>query len=396
MRILRISTRIYPDVGGPAKQVYLLSKFCSRKNIKVINIACKPKTKSKVKKEIINENFEINYLPIFSPRLNEHFFKLIPFFFIYFIIGFIKTCKINRKYKIDLIHAHSPPPAGLIAYFLFKIFKIPYIYSIHGLDYPNPLILDIDIYYVAQNAQKTIVVSRNIEKYIKKKYKLKNIYWLPNSINISNYYHVKSENEKDNLIQKLKLESFLKKDDFIITYIGYMIFLQKVQGMIDFLIAFSKFLIKIKADDIKKKIKLLYIGDGKYSYLLKKAIEDLKLSRNVCFLGKRSDIKDILALSDLLALTSYIEGFPNVLLEAMASKVPCLGTDVGEIKTIIKDAGYVVKPGDIDKIEKFLEKFYNLNDIKRQELMKKASERVKHFFNIETIGKKLTNIYFQK
>jgi hypothetical protein len=51
MQILRISTRIFPDIGGPAKQVYLLSKFCSKNKIKTINIACKSKSSSGLKKK---------------------------------------------------------------------------------------------------------------------------------------------------------------------------------------------------------------------------------------------------------------------------------------------------------------------------------------------------------
>lgn len=56
----------------------------------------------------------------------------------------------------------------------------------------------------------------------------------------------------------------------------------------------------------------------------------------VHFLGERSDIPQILALSDIYALTSDREGFPNVLLEAMAAAIPIIATPAGETPTLVK------------------------------------------------------------
>ena len=335
MRILRISTRNFPDIGGPAKQAYLLSKYCSKNKIKTINIACKSKGNSFFKSKKINDNFEIYYLPFQAPKINAGLITRIIFFLKFIIYGCLKAIKINNRFKIDLIHAHSPPPSGFIAYILSKIFKIPYIYSIHGLDYPFPFLFDLDINLVAYNSKKTILMSRKFTNYLKKKFKLKNLCWIPNAVDSSDHFHVTNENDREISIRNLKLDISLKKDDRIIIYIGYMIFLQKVLGMIDFLAAFQNFLQNIKEKMKIEKYKLVFIGEGKYADLLKKKIRELNLEENVIFLGKRDDIKELLAIADLLALTSYVEGSPNVILEAMASSVPCLGTNVGEIKNII-------------------------------------------------------------
>ena len=111
------------------------------------------------------------------------------------------------------------------------------------------------------------------------------------------------------------------------------------------------------------------------------------------FLGKRDDIKELLAIANLLALTSYAEGSPNVLLEAMASNVPCLGTNVGEIKHIIGNTGYIVNPGDIVNIEKNLGIFFNLSKIQRSDMMEKAKTKIKNQFDINIIGKKWIKLY---
>ncbi len=54
-------------------------------------------------------------------------------------------------------------------------------------------------------------------------------------------------------------------------------------------------------------------------------------NKNVFLLGIKLDIEKFYAISDFGALTSYMEGFPIVLLEAVASKIPCICTDVGEV-----------------------------------------------------------------
>lgn len=56
----------------------------------------------------------------------------------------------------------------------------------------------------------------------------------------------------------------------------------------------------------------------------------------VHFLGERSDVPQILALSDIYALTSDREGFPNVLLEAMAAAIPIIATPAGETPALVK------------------------------------------------------------
>jgi len=342
MKIIRISTRIFPDITGPAKQVYLFSKFCSENNIKTINLACLPKKKNYIKKKKINENYIIHYLPFHAPGRNAGVLKLFVFFVRFVIFGIFEVFKIIRKEKIDLIHAHSPPPSGFVAYFFHKFLRIPYFYSIHGIEVPIQYISDLDINIIAKKSRKTLVVSRSLEKYLIANYKLNNIHWLPNTIESKKYFHVSTKDEKEKIIHNLDLNSILKKEDFIISYIGYMIFKQKVKGMIDFLFGFNQFLKKIQLNGEKNKFKLIFIGDGDYLSTIEDKIIGLNLRDNVHLLGRRNDIKEILAISNLLALTSYQEGFPNVILEAMASKVPCLGTNVGEINYIIGNSGYII------------------------------------------------------
>lgn len=392
MRIIRISTRIFPDLGGPAKQAYLLSKYLSQNDIKVINISCIPKNKKFIKKERVNKNFDVIYLPFHAPGVNSSIFSLFLFFIKFFIYGSKEIIRIIRDKKVDLIHAHTPLPSGFIAFFIHKLFKIPYFYTIHGLDIPTPFLLKFDFKFSAKDSIKTFVVSKKLDYYIKNFFNLSNIQRLPNSIELSKFFHIENSEQKADIIQKLNLSSVLSKDDFIIIYIGYMFHYQKVRGMIDFLEGYKMFLNNINQKNINK-IKLLFIGNGKYSYLVEKRINELDLKNHAYLLGKREDVHDLLAISDLLALTSYNEGFPNVILEAMASKVPCLGSDVGDIRYIINESGYIIRPGDIKAIEKNLIHHYNLPHQKKIEIIEKSYNRIKNRFDLIIVGKNLMEFY---
>lgn len=392
MVLLQITTRIYPDIGGVASHVHSLSNYMSEKNIKTIIISCKTNESKTIKKKIVNENLIQYYLNFPAPKYEASFLELIIFFLKFFLLGLKEAIKLYKIYKIEIIHAHSPPPSGLIALFLSKVLKIPYLYTIHGLDYPNSLMLKIDGILMAKNSKKLIAVSRVIKNYLIKNLKLRNIIWIPNGINTSQYYHVQSIEQKQEIISREGLDSYVEQNDFIITYIGYMVLYQKVLGMIDFLRGFSGFLGKIKNHHEKEKIKLLYIGDGKYSFLLKREIIRLGLQKNVIFLGKRKKINHILAISDFFGLTSYHENFPIVLLEAMASKISCLGTDSGEIKNIIGNTGYLVKPGNINKIEESIQNFYVLSEEEKNKMRKDSRDRVEKKFDRNIVYNDLLKI----
>jgi len=394
MNLVRITTRIYPDLGGPANHAYHLSKYSASSSLCIIAISCLPKTmKKKIKEQNVNENFKIIYLPFNAPKLNANFIQYLIFFLKFFIYGLFTLIRIHKKEKIDLVHVHTPAPSGYIA-FIFKLFfKVPYIYTIHGMDYNLPFLFSAEIKIVAQYAKSIIVISRKIRKILLKTFKIeKRIHWIPNGVNPNSYYHATSKQQRVGIIRRLNLQDKIDQDDFIIIYIGYMIFEQKVRGMIDFMKAFKKFFDQIDRPEEKKHLKLIYVGKGKHINLLKKERDKLKLRNNAFLLGYRQDVKNILAISDLAGLTSYIEGFPNVILEYMASGVPCIGSNVGEIKTIINGAGFIVEPGDITVIFESIKNFYNSKEL-RKDLSSKSIQIVKDLFDWRKIAEKIKIIY---
>jgi glycosyltransferase involved in cell wall biosynthesis len=124
--------------------------------------------------------------------------------------------------------------------------------------------------------------------------------------------------------------------------------------------------------------------------MLKDEISKLKLDENVFLLGRKSNIREFYAIADLCTLTSYIEGFPTVLLEAVASKVPCLATDIGENGQIIHESA-LVKPGDIIQIKDKLRDFIFNRNFSNYNL-KISTELLKNY-DWSIIGKKIKSIY---
>jgi glycosyltransferase involved in cell wall biosynthesis len=94
----------------------------------------------------------------------------------------------------------------------------------------------------------------------------------------------------------------------------------------------------------------LIVGDGPLRDALEKQARGLGIAARVSFTGERGDVDAILRTASLFWLTSRWEGMPNVVLEAMASGVPVIATDVGGTRELIRSGvdGFVVPPNDGD------------------------------------------------
>ena len=389
MNIVRLTTRIYPDKAGPAVYTYLLSEHISNKNFKMFNISGRPKTISDSFK-LVNSNFRIDYLPITAPRWDVKIHKHLLFLIKYGIYSFRKILKLHRHHRIDLIHCDNPAITGVIAVLFNRLLKIPFIYTHHGLDSHFKLNFLLELRLIYRYSTNNLIVSRKMEKFFKKnKIDTSKLIWVPVGIDLKNFFHVETKSEKEKIIKELDLSSLLTPDDHIIIYVGYMDLKQKVLGMIDFLYGFNDF-IKNLDENKRKNVKLLYLGDGKYKNLLSNEVDTLNLNNEVFLLGVRLDIEKFYAISDFGALTSYMEGFPIVLLEAVASKIPCICTDVGEVKEIV-DEKSIVSCGKRVDITAKLKQFYEDKDLCR-EISEESYAKIKKF-EWDNIANQIRTIY---
>lgn len=78
---------------------------------------------------------------------------------------------------------------------------------------------------------------------------------------------------------------------------------------------------------LNKNVELIIIGDGTEEINLRKYSKELKITHRVHFLGRQSNPFQFLAKADIFVLASEGEGFPNVVIEAMACSLPVISTD---------------------------------------------------------------------
>ena len=84
-------------------------------------------------------------------------------------------------------------------------------------------------------------------------------------------------------------------------------------------------------------VKFLIVGDGMMQESIKQKIAEYNLSKVVLMTGYRSDIPEIMAISDVVVLTSDSEGVPQVLTQAMAMQRPVVAAPIGAIPDLIED-----------------------------------------------------------
>ena len=115
----------------------------------------------------------------------------------------------------------------------------------------------------------------------------------------------------------------------------------------------------------------------------------------VChLLGPRSDMARFNAALDVaVSSSSYGEGFPNVLGEAMAAGVPCVVTDVGDSAAIVGDTGRVVAPRDPAALAAALAEVLALPAATRQALGAAARQRVVEQYSLPVVARRFEALY---
>jgi glycosyltransferase involved in cell wall biosynthesis len=102
--------------------------------------------------------------------------------------------------------------------------------------------------------------------------------------------------------------------------------------------------------------------------------------------GEQQGLGEFLAATDIFCLHSIVEGFPNVVAEAMAMTVPCAVTDVGDAALIVGETGFVVPPERPEAMAQALESLLAEPEAQRAERGRLARERIEANYSMEAIG----------
>ena len=106
------------------------------------------------------------------------------------------------------------------------------------------------------------------------------------------------------------------------------------------------------------QLRVVLVGDGETRQALEALVRELGLEREVRFAGMRPNEPNIQHLFDISVLPSLSEGFPNVIVEAMAAGVPVVATDVGGSRDAVREGetGFLVPPGDPGRLAAAVER----------------------------------------
>lgn len=112
--------------------------------------------------------------------------------------------------------------------------------------------------------------------------------------------------------------------------------------------------------------------------------ESLAAPPNVITLGKRQDVAALYSAADVVLSTSVFgEGFSNIVAEAMATGVPAVATEVGDIRRIVGDTGEIVPPRNLQAMIVAVRRLISESEASRLERARECRDRIRRLFSLE-------------
>lgn len=277
------------------------------------------------------------------------------------------TRKLVREERPDKAIAFFALPTGIIAYYLYKKYRIPYILSLRGGDVPGFLYKELKWHHrlsapltrvVWKNASHIVANSKGLQKLAQKTATqlAKEVMYIPNGVNIEKYKPSQGNTHKESELRLL--------------FVGRLVPQKRVHMIFEALEKLPK----------NTKFSFTIIGDGPLRGELESISKTLGLSKKVFFRGwvDREKLTEEYRKHDAFLLLSSEEGMPNVILEAMASGLAIIASNISGTNELVISGrnGYLVK--DNNELAKAIEKLsLNKNVLKDQK--KESHIRAKAF-----------------
>ena len=281
----------------------------------------------------------------------------------------LKLCK-----KPDLIHVHILTRLGVIAWIQKLLHKTPYIITEHwsrylpGNDFSG-FLRKLATKIVVRNAETVTTVTDNLAIAMKN-HGLKNDNYvvLPNVVNLD-MFHISEKN--NNPCKIIHISCFEDKS-------------KNISGLLE-----SLKIIDDKGIDFQCKL----IGEGMDLDLMKGKAKELQLINKVSFTGllQGQALADELSSGDFLVLSSNYENMPVVILEALASGLPVVSTNVGGIKEMIDDTkGILVEPRNKEALAEAMIKMIETHKNHDANYLRNS---VIEKYGYESVGRFLSRLY---
>ncbi len=158
------------------------------------------------------------------------------------------------------------------------------------------------------------------------------------------------------------------------------------------------FLLEAAKDIVSKykKVRFVLVGDGGLRAQLEHFSNVLGITDYVLFLGKRNDVPQILAASDIFVLSSLWEGLPLVLVEAGLARLPVVATRVDGIVEVVEDgrSGFLVRPGDPHALAGAIQTLLE-NAALREQMGEEGRAIALQRFTMERIASQVADLYHE-
>lgn len=132
---------------------------------------------------------------------------------------------------------------------------------------------------------------------------------------------------------------------------------------------------------------LLLVGDGPLRQHIENLARVLGVHPRIKFLGIRRDIAQLMNAADAYVMSSSREGLPNVLLEAHASGLPVVATNVGGNSEVVQDGvtGFIVPPQNPDALAEAMRRMTGLSETARQQMGDAARQHIVRNYSMEHV-----------
>lgn len=385
-----VITSVYPEFMGDPHGIFVhrLMREITRKGYDVKILA--PFSGGKTGYSL--EGVEVEKFNYFYPRkfqklcgrsgmidnVKEGIFVKFQFLTFIFFNVFYSLRKLNDA---DIIHVQWPIPNGLGALFLKIFYGLVFINTVHGEEiylsrrYHTTFILR----FLVNSSFKTVTNSSGtynagIESGLKKE-KLEII---PFAVD-TNYFKPNNNPKKNDIFQILGVGYLIERK-------GFEYLIKAVKEVVD----------------RGRNVQLIIVGSGPLEGRLREMIKKLKLEGNAEIKSNVSDEKllELYNTSDTFVLPSVVdsqgntEGLGVVLLEAMACKLPVIGSNVGGIPDIIQNniTGILVQEKSSSELSKAIIMLMD-DDGLRNDLALKGYKITKEQFSWEKVAEDYIKIY---
>lgn len=330
----------------------------------------------KVKSEIIELGCKIYQIPFQrSPIKKENIIAS----------KMLKDIIISNKY--DLVHTHTPVASAIVRLVCRKLMNIKVLYTAHGFHffYGAPFKNWLFYYPIEKFLSKytDVLITINDDDFntsIVKNFKAKKIVKV-NGVGIDfTKFLVPNEDKK----YRLREEYSFSNKDFILIYVGELSSRKN-----------QKILIEAISYSYKEipNLKLLLVGEGELKYKYEKLIENMGVSDYVKVLGYRSDIPELMQLSDASVSSSKHEGLPVNVIEAMATGLPLIVSDCRGNKDLVENDfnGYLIEANNERQMSEMIISLYKNRE--KREQFKENSLKILSKYSIDSVLKEMNQIY---